>query len=211
MKYVQKIVLAALAIIVLVLLGYNNTVYKGSKLMKKAQAQRIPADPNKLARPGGGYEKATFAAGCFWHVQYDFDQIPGVISTTVGYTGGVTENPTYKQVCTDKTGHAEAVEIIYDPNKVSYDKLLDVFFENHNPTTKNRQGPDVGYQYRSAIFYHNAEQQKAALAKISELSKSGKFSRPIVTEVKPAGPFYKAEDYHQKYLEKRDLKSCPVF
>jgi peptide-methionine (S)-S-oxide reductase len=178
--------------------------YKGKKPMNKTQAQRMPEDPNK-------YEKATFATGCFWHVQYDFDQIPGVISTTVGYTGGVTENPTYKQVCTDKTGHAEAVEIIYDPNKVSYDKLLDVFFENHNPTTKNSQGPDVGTQYRSAVFYHNAEQQKAALAKIDELSKSDKYPIPIVTEVRPAGPFYKAEDYHQKYLEKRGIQSCPAF
>jgi peptide-methionine (S)-S-oxide reductase len=204
MKRIYEILLVAVIIAAVILVGYNRSYYKGSKQMNKTQAQRIPADPNTC-------EKATFAAGCFWHVQYDFDQIPGVISTTVGYTGGTTENPTYKQVCTDKTGHAEAVEIIYDPNKVSYEKLLDVFFENHNPTTKNRQGPDFGTQYRSAIFYHNPEQQKAALAKIDELSKSGKFSSPIVTEVRPARPFYKAEDYHQKYLEKRDLKSCPVF
>jgi len=211
MKDMFKIAFAVAVIIALLLLGYNNMSYKGRKLMDKTQAQRIPDDPNKLARPEGGYQKATFAAGCFWHVQYDFDQIPGVISTTAGYTGGVTENPTYKQVCTDKTGHAEAVEIIYDPNKVSYKKLLDIFFENHNPTTKNRQGPDVGTQYRSAVFYHNAEQQKASLAKIDELSKSGKYPSPIVTEVRPAGPFYKAEDYHQKYLEKRGIQSCPAF
>ena len=204
MKAILKIALAAAIITILLLLSYGNMGYKGKKPMNKTQAQQIPGDPNQ-------YQKATFAAGCFWHVQYDFDQIPGVISTTAGYTGGVTEKPTYKQVCTDKTGHAEAVEIIYDPNKVSYDKLLDVFFENHNPTTKNRQGPDVGTQYRSAVFYHNAEQQKAALAKIDELSKSGKYPSPIVTEVRPAGPFYKAEDYHQKYLEKRGLKSCPAF
>jgi len=204
MKDMFKIALAVAVIIALLLLGYNNMSYKGRKLMDKTQAQKIPDDPNK-------YQKATFAAGCFWHVQYDFDQIPGVISTTAGFTGGVTENPTYKQVCTDKTGHAEAVEIIYDPNKVSYNKLLDVFFVNHNPTTKNRQGPDVGTQYRSAVFYHNAEQQKAALAKIDELSKSGKFSSPIVTEVRSAGPFYKAEDYHQKYLEKRGIQPCPAF
>jgi peptide-methionine (S)-S-oxide reductase len=204
MKDMFKIALAVAVIIALLLLGYNNMSYKGRKLMDKTQAQKIPDDPNK-------YQKATFAAGCFWHVQYDFDQIPGVISTTAGFTGGVTENPTYKQVCTDKTGHAEAVEIIYDPNKVNYNKLLDVFFVNHNPTTKNRQGPDVGTQYRSAVFYHNAEQQKAALAKIDELSKSGKFSSPIVTEVRSAGPFYKAEDYHQKYLEKRGIQPCPAF
>jgi methionine-S-sulfoxide reductase len=211
MKRIYEILLVAVIIAAVIVVGYNRSYYKGSKKMNKTQAQRTPADPNK-------YEKATFAAGCFWHVQYDFDQIPGVASTTVGYTGGTTENPTYKQVCAGKTGHAEAVEIIYDPNKVSYDGLLDAFFKMHDPTQLYRQGPDIGYQYRSAIFFHNPNQQKAALAKIDELSKSGKFKLPIVTEVKPAsrkghqtaGPFYKAEDYHQKYVEKHGLLSCPV-
>jgi methionine-S-sulfoxide reductase len=171
--------------------------------MKTTKAQKIPVDPNQ-------YAKAVFAAGCFWHVQYEFDRLLGVIPTTAGYTGGTTENPTYKQVCTGKTGHAEAIEIIYDPNKVSYEDLLDAFFKMHDPTQLNRQGPDVGLQYRSAIFYHNPEQQKASLATIDALSKSGRFSRPIVTEVRPAGPFYKAEDYHQKYVEKHGVLSCPT-
>src|ERR1700720_3270309 len=147
--------------------------------------------------------KATFGAGCFWGVEATFRQLPGVISTRVGYTGGNTPNPTYKQVCTDTTGHAEAVEIDYDPAKLSYDKLLDVFWENHDPTTLNRQGPDVGTQYRSAIFFHTPEQEAAAKASKEALSKSGRLKRPIVTEIQPAPEFWQAEDYHQQYLEKR--------
>ena len=153
---------------------------------------------------------ATFAAGCFWGVEATFRQIPGVISTRVGYTGGKTENPTYKDVCGDGTGHAEAVEVEYDPAKVAYDKLLDVFWENHDPTQLNRQGPDWGSQYRSAIFYHSPEQEAEAKASKEKLAKSGKFSKPVVTQIVPAVAFYQAEDYHQQYLEKRGLASCHI-
>jgi peptide-methionine (S)-S-oxide reductase len=167
---------------------------------------------NGQASDSGGkaMEKATFAAGCFWGVEATFRQIAGVKSTRVGYTGGRTTNPTYKDVCTDRTGHAEAVEVEYDPTQVSYEQLLDVFWENHDPTQLNRQGPDFGTQYRSAIFYHSPAQQQRAQASKSALEKSGKFSRPVVTEIVPAGTFYQAEDYHQQYLEKRGLASCHI-
>jgi peptide-methionine (S)-S-oxide reductase len=155
-------------------------------------------------------EKATFAAGCFWGVEATFRQLPGVLSTRVGYTGGNTENPNYKEVCTDRTGHAEAVEVEFDPAKIHYADLLKVFWENHDPTTLNRQGPDVGTQYRSAIFYHNEAQHAAAIASRDALEHSHKFKRPIVTQILPAVPFYAAEDYHQRYLEKRGLASCHV-
>ncbi len=153
---------------------------------------------------------ATFAAGCFWGVEETFRTIPGVISTRVGYTGGATEAPTYEQVCTDSTGHAEAVEVTYNPDAVTYEQLLEVFFENHNPTERNRQGPDVGSQYRSAIFTHDPKQQAAAEAMIDRLTKAKRFPRPIATLVKAAVPFYAAEDYHQHYLLKRGLDSCHV-
>ena len=151
---------------------------------------------------------AIFAAGCFWGVQAAFDAVPGVWSTRVGYTGGSAVNPSYEQVCRGNTGHAEAVEIAYDPEQVSYDELLDVFFSIHNPTTRDRQGPDIGHQYRSAIFYLNAGQKEAAVAKILELNRSGKFPAPIVIEIVPAKTFYPAEDYHQDYLKKQGLKTC---
>lgn len=154
--------------------------------------------------------KATFAAGCFWGVEATFRQIPGVISTRVGYTGGELKNPTYKDVCTDRTGHAEAVEVEYDAAKVSYEDLLNVFWENHDPTQLNRQGPDFGTQYRSAIFYHSPEQEQAAKASKEKLEKSHRFSRSIVTQIVPATTFYEAEDYHQQYLEKRGLASCHI-
>ena len=154
--------------------------------------------------------KATFAAGCFWGVEAAFRQVGGVVSTRVGYTGGAFKNPTYKDVCTDRTGHAEAVEVEYDPDKVSYPDLLGVFWENHDPTQLNRQGPDVGSQYRSAIFYHSTEQQEEAQASKERLEGSKRFSRPIVTQILPAVPFYEAEDYHQQYLEKRGLASCHI-
>lgn len=152
--------------------------------------------------------KATFAAGCFWGVEEAFRHIKGVTSTTVGYTGGTKENPTYKDVCTGTTGHAEAVEVEFDPAQVSYRELVAAFFQNHNPTTLNRQGPDVGAQYRSAIFYHDAEQEAEARDSIAALEKARIFNRPIVTEVKPAAPFYRAEEYHQQYLAKRGAASC---
>lgn len=154
--------------------------------------------------------KATFAAGCFWGVEATFRQLPGVISTRVGYTGGESANPTYEDVCTDSTGHAEAVEVDYDPAKLSYDKLLEVFWENHDPTQLNRQGPDWGTQYRSAIFFHDPEQEAAALASKEKLGKSGRYRKPIVTQIVPAVAFYPAEDYHQQYLEKRGLATCHI-
>jgi peptide-methionine (S)-S-oxide reductase len=155
-------------------------------------------------------EKATFAAGCFWGVEDAFRQIPGVKSTTVGYTGGTTKNPTYKDVCTDGTGHAEAVEVEFDPQQVSYEQLLKTFWEIHDPTTPNRQGPDFGTQYRSAIFFHGPEQETAARESKAALEGARKFRRPIVTEIKPAPEFYRAEDYHQQYFEKRGIKSCHI-
>lgn len=154
--------------------------------------------------------KATFAAGCFWGVEAAFRQLPGVISTRVGYTGGHSGNPTYKDVCSDQTGHAEAVEIEYDPAKLSYDKLLEVFWENHDPTQVDRQGPDYGSQYRSAIFFHSPEQEAAAKASKDKLQQSGALRRPIATQIVPATTFYEAEDYHQQYLEKRGLATCHI-
>jgi len=148
-------------------------------------------------------EKATFGAGCFWGVEAEFREIPGVIDATVGFTGGTTVNPTYHDVCGGQTGHAEVVEVTFDPARVSYDALLDAFWQMHDPTTRNRQGPDFGSQYRSAIFYHTPEQQAAAVASKSALEASGRFKRPIVTEIAAAGPFYRAEEYHQRYLEKQ--------
>ncbi len=157
---------------------------------------------------GGEMEKATFAAGCFWGVEADFRRLKGVASAQVGYTGGTTSNATYKDVCTGRTGHAEAVEIEFDPAQISYDQLLNAFWELHDPTTPNRQGPDVGTQYRSAIFYHSPAQEAAAKASRDALAASGKFKRPIVTEIKPATQFWRAEEYHQPFLEKRGEASC---
>ena len=154
--------------------------------------------------------KATFAAGCFWGVEAAFRQVPGVRSTAVGYSGGTLEAPTYADVCNGDTGHAEVVEVDFDPARVSYDALLDVFWENHDPTTLNRQGPDVGEQYRSAIFFHDPEQEKSARASKEKLERSGRFRRPIVTEITPASRFWRAEEYHQQYLEKKGLASCKI-
>jgi peptide-methionine (S)-S-oxide reductase len=154
--------------------------------------------------------KATFAAGCFWGVEATFRQIPGVTSTRVGYIGGRTENPTYKEVCTDGTGHAEAVEVEFDPAVARYDELLKTFWENHDPTQLNRQGPDWGSQYRSAIYFHTPEQETAAHASKDALEKAHRYSKPIVTQIVPAVTFYPAEDYHQQYLEKRGQASCHV-
>lgn len=153
-------------------------------------------------------QTATFGAGCFWGVEELFRTTPGVVSTAVGYMGGNTENPTYEQVCTDGTGHAEVVHMQYDPAQVSYETLLDLFWTNHNPTTLNRQGPDEGTQYRSVIFFHTPEQEMIAKKSMEKVEQSGKWKRPIVTQIAPAKPFYKAEDYHQQYLAKRGLSSC---
>jgi peptide-methionine (S)-S-oxide reductase len=146
--------------------------------------------------------RAAFGAGCFWGVQASFDRIKGVVSTQVGYMGGRTESPTYEQVCTNRTGHAETVEVQYDPEQVSYEQLLEAFWNMHDPTTPNRQGPDVGAQYRSVVFYYDEGQRQAAEAMKERLSRSGRFSRPIVTEIVPAETFWRAEEYHQKYHEK---------
>lgn len=148
---------------------------------------------------------ATFAAGCFWGVEAKFRQVPGVLSTRVGYTGGQTTDPDYKMVCTGQTGHAEAIEITFDPNVISYDQLLDVFWQLHDPTTLNQQGPDRGTQYRSAVFYHDAEQQQLATDKKQQLNESVFAQRPIVTEITSASIFYPAEEYHQCYIEKQRL------
>ncbi len=153
-------------------------------------------------------EKATFAAGCFWGVEASFRALPGVVDAQVGYTGGTLPNPTYHDVCTDRTGHAEALEITFDPAKISYEKLLDHFWQMHDPTTPNRQGPDFGTQYRSAIFFHTPEQEKAARASREQWQK--RLRQPIVTEIVPASTFYRAEEYHQRYLEKKGLSSCHI-
>ena len=153
-------------------------------------------------------EKATFGAGCFWGVEADLRKIDGVTRSTVGYLGGTLQHPSYEQVCTGSTGHAEVVQVEFDPDVVAYDDLLDLFWKVHDPTQLNRQGPDVGSQYRSAIFFHSPEQEKAARA--SKERAQDRFSRPLVTEVTEASAFYPAEDYHQRYLEKRGLASCTV-
>ncbi|MDW5561755.1 MAG: peptide-methionine (S)-S-oxide reductase MsrA [Methanomassiliicoccus sp.] len=155
-------------------------------------------------------EKATFGAGCFWGVQAEFDKVEGVLSTQVGFMGGTKENPSYRDVCGHRTGHAEVVEVTFDPSKVSYDHLLDVFWNIHDPTTLNRQGPDVGDQYRSAIFYHSPEQQAAAERSKAGQEEAGRFRRPIVTQIVPATTFWRAEEYHQKYLQKHGAASCHI-
>jgi len=155
-------------------------------------------------------EMATFGAGCFWGVETAFRLVPGVVNAAVGYSGGQLARPTYQDVCSGRTGHAEVVEVTFDPAQVSYDQLLDVFWANHDPTTRNRQGPDVGEQYRSAIFYHSPEQKAAAEASRAREDASGRHRRPIVTEITPAADFWRAEEYHQRYLEKRGLAHCRI-
>jgi peptide-methionine (S)-S-oxide reductase len=155
-------------------------------------------------------EKATFGAGCFWGVEARFQQEPGVMETAVGYEGGSIENPTYEDVCTDATGHAEVVEVTFNPQKVSYAALLNLFFELHDPTQMNRQGPDWGTQYRTVVFFHSPEQEAAARAAIARLDASHRYAKPIATQVVPAGTFWRAEEHHQKYLEKRGAVSCHI-
>jgi peptide-methionine (S)-S-oxide reductase len=152
-------------------------------------------------------EIATFGAGCFWGVESVFEQVDGVVATKVGYTGGFTDAPSYEDVCSHRTGHAEAVEVTFDPARVSYDKLLDIFWMNHDPTQVNRQGPDVGDNYRTVIFYHSPEQEAAAIASKKRLEESGRYKRPIATEIVPAGKFWDAEAYHQKYFSRRGIAS----
>lgn len=154
--------------------------------------------------------KATFGAGCFWGVEASFRQLPGVSDAVSGYSGGTTVSPSYKDVCTGTTGHAEVVEVTYDPARISYEQLLDAFWKMHDPTTRDRQGPDVGSQYRSVIFYHDEDQKRAAEASKAAQDASKLYRGPIVTQIEQAGPFYEAEDYHQRYLEKRGMVSCKV-
>lgn len=185
----NKALRISLLLVSLILLAFTPASYSGdSKHLRGSKKETM--------------EKAYFAAGCFWKVQYIFSKVPGVIKTKAGYTGGTTASPSYKDVCTDRTGHAETVLVEYDPDKVSYRKLLEIFFANHDPTTQNRQGPDFGTQYRSAIFYATPEQQKEALAVRDELNRSHRFAAPIVTEIEQAAPFYEAEEYHQDYFLK---------
>jgi peptide-methionine (S)-S-oxide reductase len=155
-------------------------------------------------------EKAMFGAGCFWGVEETFRNLKGVLSTAVGYAGGAKENPTYENVCTDKTGHAEVVEVEFDPSQITYDELLDVFWSNHNPTTLNRQGPDVGTQYRSVIFYFSPQQKSTAEAFKKRIDASGRFRQPVVTQIEPAPTFWRAEEYHQRYLQKRGKSHCAI-
>lgn len=173
-----------------------------------AQAAPMAASKPEAKATVDSHPSATFAAGCFWGVEAKFRSIPGVVATAVGYTGGAVDNPTYEMVCSDATGHAEAVKVWYDPEKVTYEQLLDVFWANHDPTTPNRQGPDFGSQYRSAIFYETPAQKTAAEASRDALEASGRFRRPIVTQVVPGDTFWMAEEYHQQYLEKRGQASC---
>lgn len=183
-------------------------MFEGGKIVDertKAEQRNATSEENTdiFENPGEGLEKATFAAGCFWGVEEAFRQVKGVVATAVGYSGGHFKKPSYEQVCTLDTGHAEAVRVIFNPEVVSYKDLLDIFWKIHDPTTKDRQGPDVGKQYRSVIFYHNEDQKDAALASKEELEKAGAFKNPIVTEIVPVSEFYMAEDYHQQYFEKK--------
>lgn len=178
----------------------NEKQIQGAINMKKEEIEK------KLQ--SGKLKKATFGAGCFWGVEATFRKVKGVVHTAVGFMGGNVENPSYKEVCYNNTGHAEVVQVIYDPEKVSYEELLDIFWKNHDPTQKNRQGPDIGDQYRSVIFYHSPEQEEAARKSKQKQDESDRFKKPIATEISPASEFWRAEEYHQQYLEKRGLATC---
>ncbi len=187
-------------------LGGCDEGEKARAMQKPKETEDTSPGPSPSSEPV--LETAYFAAGCFWGVEAAFGSVPGVTSTAVGYMGGSTPNPTYKQVCTSKTGHAETVKVVYDPAGVSYDRLLEVFWSAHDPTTLNRQGPDVGTQYRSAIFSNDQKQYDAAVESRHSLEELHKFDRPIVTEIKQAEQFHMAEEYHQQYLEKQGKTSC---
>jgi peptide-methionine (S)-S-oxide reductase len=165
----------------------------------------------QILQSNSNYQKATFGAGCFWGVEAAFRKVPGVVDTAVGYMGGTLQNPTYSDVCTNMTGHAEVVALIFDPSQISYDKLLDVFWSIHDPTTPNRQGVDIGTQYRSVIFYHSKDQKESAEESKERISKSGRFKHPIVTEIIPAQTFWRAEEYHQRYHEKHGGSGCAIY
>ena len=187
----------------------------GTALPGREEKMPVPERHFVLGRPltppfPAGTERAMFGMGCFWGAEKAFWKLPGIETTAVGYAAGMTPNPTYREVCTGATGHAESVELEFDPDRISYDELLDVFWNAHDPTLLNRQGPDVGTQYRSAIFCHTEEQLRAARASKERLEKSGRFKRPIVTEIVPASKFFRAEEYHQQYYERQGLRGCPV-
>jgi peptide-methionine (S)-S-oxide reductase len=213
-KTTFKIIISALSLVLIITLGFifakssiEHSQSAKTDNLKSREIYTMNSELNKLNKPKE-LDTAAFGAGCFWGVEETFSQIKGVKNTTVGYMGGTLNNPTYEDVCTDKTGHAETVLVEYDPAEVSYDDLLKVFWENHNPTTMNRQGPDFGTQYRSVVFYYNYDQKTAAEKSKDELQKSGKYTREIVTQIIPATTFWKAEEYHQKYLEKHGLSHC---
>ena len=204
----HPVAIAVMALALAGLLSACGGVVEGQQAEKPAPRAGGPGGNTAEYSEDSGMQKATFGAGCFWGVEAAFRATPGVVATSAGYMGGSTENPTYKEVCTDKTGHAEVVEVVYDPAQVSYEKLLDVFWHKHDPTQLNRQGPDFGKQYRSVIFFHTPEQEAAARASREALEKSGRYTKPIVTEIAPAAEFWRAEEYHQQYLEKRGLVQC---
>lgn len=205
--------ISGVALLALVFAAFWFAVNTGRAAEKEPKARATAftfAKTDSKGKPKVKTETAMFGAGCFWGVEVTFRNVPGVVDAAVGYSGGHKENPTYEEVCTDRTGHAEVVYVEYDPTKVSYTKLLEVFFENHNPTQLNYQGPDHGTQYRSAIFTYSPEQEQDAKAVIEKLTAEKRYAKPIVTVIEAAKPFYKAEEYHQRYLEKRGLASCHI-
>lgn len=204
----RLLVLPAMLATTLLVLAAGCGVVQGQQDETKAAGKNAPGGNTADYSEEAAMQKATFGAGCFWGVEAAFRQVPGVVATSAGYMGGTMKSPTYKDVCTDKTGHAEVVEVVYDPAKVTYEQLLDVFWAKHDPTQLNRQGPDFGKQYRSVIFFHSPEQEAAARASKEALDKSGKYSRPVVTQIAPATEFWRAEEYHQQYLEKRGQAVC---
>ena len=201
-------VFRTLAPVMMIFLGGCDEFDRAIEMSKSAQNDQSATEPEAVPAPG---KTAYFAAGCFWGVEAAFRQVEGVTATAVGYVGGHTVNPTYKQVCGNRTGHAETVRVAYDPEKVAYEQLLEVFWKIHDPTTLNRQGPDVGSQYRSAIFVEDETQYAAAVESRKALSQSGRFTRPVVTEItKAGGEFYLAEEYHQQYLQKQGKAACTI-
>ncbi|MHC5074894.1 MAG: peptide-methionine (S)-S-oxide reductase MsrA [Planctomycetota bacterium] len=195
-------------LVIIALAGLLSAIVSVSAQKRETGPMNEPQKEKQQLEDIGKYPKATFAAGCFWHVESSFRKVPGVLATQVGYTGGHLIEPSYKQVCTGRTGHAEAVQIVYDPNQLAYEQLLKVFWNIHDPTTLNRQGPDIGTQYRAAVFYHSPEQLQAANKSKEMLEKSGRIRGRIVTQIEPAGDFYKAEEYHQRYFEKKGMSVC---
>lgn len=201
---------AVLGLTLVAAIGLALAAVTRSETMSEVPPGTLASNPNLATKHSGPVERATFGAGCFWGVESAFRRVPGVTATSVGYIGGNTERPTYEEVCSDSTGHAEAVEVEFDPREVSYEQLLDVFWKLHDPTQLNRQGPDHGTQYRSAIFVHSDQQRAAAEASLARLDESGRYAAPIVTRVEPAQTFWRAEEYHQQFLDKRGLGNCHV-